>query len=180
MASKFSTKWAYAAVVLAWAASSGFASAEVFDESGKPVPYAQLRHSMWRPAPLAANEEIVFLERSMKPYRLYEGPYTTIKVMNPRIVDVAAKTDSTVELYPQQVGGETDVIFLDENKKTLRILHVEVKHPVDILFEGGVKDNRSTYYCSLHSCQFLSATHYSYPEQVVRSIQEGNYNIQIR
>jgi hypothetical protein len=40
MASKLSVKWAYAAVVLAWAASGGFASAQTGAGCVAPIPIA--------------------------------------------------------------------------------------------------------------------------------------------
>jgi hypothetical protein len=135
------------------------------------------RELLWRENPLPPEEQIVFLERSMVPFRLSE-PYKGIKIVYPKVVEVVAKTDHSVELWP--VGeGETKVYIVDDEGQLMKTLNIEVRHPVELLFEAGLKDNRSTYFCSHHSCRFLSATHYQYPEQVVRNIQSGDYNYNI-
>ena len=129
----------------------------------------------------AADETLVLSPDGAKPYTYKlstEKPYKRIKIANAKIVDAIPLTDRSVSLVPiggSLGGGETNILFLDDENVTIKTLKVQVAGAVHI-HNKPTLSGETTYQCWASGCWYAGESKYEGPAQVFRFINEDKNN----
>ena len=113
------------------------------------------------------------------PYRVNTGqPFRTIRIGDPKVLDVRALTNRRVMFQPLKAGA-TNVLFLDKDNNILKELSVFVSEGslgrVQILTPGPRHALASVYRCGKDGCEFVREDVLQLPEPMYRNINKrGN------
>ena len=122
---------------------------------------------------------------SIIPVRIHKGsqtdllvldqPYTTVRILDPTVVDMVSVSDRSFYLSGQDMG-RTLVKFFDEKGVALVDLEVMVGPPAGqvIVYDRQTLVGTSTYKCTPVGCEFAGQNQFNLPAQVTinRNIEE--------